>query len=179
MVGEKVSHLYQTVMSTSKSLDFNISLCLACSSSLPPRSHEPFFTTQCCNKPICASCISNNPRLARYNPCLACLGGVEAIGSRSSGGKQLVPPEKVNIDGAVRDEDTFILGDDEDSEEEGPPPYLEQTSTSSSSSQAVGSPPDISEVTVSDTPHKYHIRQGDSLHGIALRFGVNVSSHTL
>ncbi|KAH9063868.1 hypothetical protein EDB87DRAFT_1541379, partial [Lactarius vividus] len=60
-------------------------LCLACSSSLPPRlaaslgqSPELFFT-RCCGRPICPSCLTANPRLARYNPCLLCLGGMGAV----------------------------------------------------------------------------------------------------
>ncbi|KAJ4478586.1 hypothetical protein C8R41DRAFT_772469 [Lentinula lateritia] len=173
--------------------DSNLSLCLACSSSLPPRSHDPIFTTQCCKKPICYSCVSGNPRLARYNPCLACLGGVQAVGLRRHGGRQqpFVPPEKININGAVRDEDTFVLGeDDEDDEDlsgEGapPPPYPEQTSSKSSSppAQADGQPTPQSissaEITTKinssnyQNSSQYYIQRGDTVHGIALRFGVD------
>lgn len=81
-----------------------------------------------------------------------------------------MPPDKVNIDGAVRDEDTFVLGDD-DSDEEGldglnkesaaPPPYLEQTQTPEPSVPA---------------PNEYYIQRDDSLTSIALRFGVSVRS---
>lgn len=144
-------------------VDSNINLCLACSSSLPPR-HEAIFTTQCCQKPICFLCLTTNPRLARYNPCLACLGGVQAI-SKGKQLQQIVPPDKINIDGAVRDEDTFVLGDD-DSDEEGldkesavPPPYLEQPPTAEPSATA---------------PNEYYIQRNDSLTSIALRFGVSV-----
>ncbi|KAJ3874022.1 hypothetical protein F5051DRAFT_462792 [Lentinula edodes] len=172
--------------------DSNLSLCLACSSSLPPRSHDPIFTTQCCKKPICYSCVSGNPRLARYNPCLACLGGVQAVGLRRHGGRQqpFVPPEKININGAVRDEDTFVLGEDEDDEDlsgEGtpPPPYPEQTSSKSSSppAQADGQPTPQSissaEITTKLNSSNYHnssqyyIQRGDTVHGIALCFGVD------
>lgn len=144
------------------------SLCLTCSSSL--RSNEHTFTTECCQKPICSSCIAANPRLTRYNPCIFCLGGVEVVGARSSKGKQqqLVPPDKVNINGAVRDQDTFILGDDDEDEDEdgeAPPPYLEQTSSQAQE-------PDLSEN--SGSPHEYFIQPSDTLHGIALRFGVDV-----
>ncbi|KAJ3996180.1 hypothetical protein F5050DRAFT_1571999 [Lentinula boryana] len=174
-------------------IDINVLLCLACSSSLPSRSHDSVFMTNCCQKPICSLCISTNPRLARYNPCLACLGGVQAVGSRSNVGRQeqLVPPERVNIDGAVRDEDTFVLGDDEhddtDSDEEGapPPPYLGQYSAQSSSSavqptdrQHTNSqfnlPVDIKmDTNAPNHSSEYHIQRGDTVLGIALRFGVN------
>ncbi|KIK62411.1 hypothetical protein GYMLUDRAFT_242591 [Collybiopsis luxurians FD-317 M1] len=147
----------------------SISLCLACSSSLPPRPHEPIFTTQCCSKPICSSCISANPRLARYNPCLACLGGVDAVGSRSSKGMQKM--QNVNLDGAVRDEDTFVLGDDEDSNEGGapPPPYLEQSPSPQTQ------PENVPESRTNDvgTQSEYYLQRGDTLHGIALRFGID------
>lgn len=120
-------------------IDRTTTLCLACSSSLPPlKSPAPstssfsakgqdanaLFITQCCQRPICPSCISLNPRLARYNPCLVCLGGVSAVASRAtsstytpdySSTKRKEPQEsRYNLDGSVRDEDNFILGDDED-----------------------------------------------------------------
>ncbi|KAF5326832.1 hypothetical protein D9619_004189 [Psilocybe cf. subviscida] len=118
-------------------LDRSTVLCLACSSSLPPIKHSSgpsssisktdpnaIFTTNCCQRPICPACIKANPRLARYDPCLACLGGVSVVGSRSASGGLLspkamksptgVPDTNYNLDGAVRDEDTFVLGDDED-----------------------------------------------------------------
>ncbi|KAJ7773159.1 hypothetical protein B0H16DRAFT_1233858, partial [Mycena metata] len=98
-------------------------LCLACSSSLPPKPTEPIFTTRCCTRPICPSCISANPRLARYDPCLACLGGVGVVGaatasSSGSWNATLVQQSSRNVDGAVRDEDTFVLvnGDEDDEE---------------------------------------------------------------
>ncbi|KAJ3972725.1 hypothetical protein EV361DRAFT_904051 [Lentinula raphanica] len=170
-------------------MDLNVLLCLACSSSLPPRSHSKLYMTQCCDKPICDSCISANPRLARYNPCLACLGGVQAVGSRRTFDGKSVPLEKLNIDGAVRDEDTFVLGDDDDDEDlqeqqVPPPPYIEQSSSQSYSSaqEANEQCTTSSQVELlanvkmdSDVPNhssEYHIRRGDTVHGIALRFGV-------
>lgn len=102
-----------------------------------------------------------------------------------------MPPEKININGAVRDEDTFVLGEDEDDEDlsgEGtpPPPYPEQTSSKSSSppAQADGQPTPQSissaEITTKLNSSNYHnssqyyIQRGDTVHGIALRFGVDV-----
>ncbi|KIY51785.1 hypothetical protein FISHEDRAFT_20923, partial [Fistulina hepatica ATCC 64428] len=87
-------------------------LCLACSASLFPKGEV--FITPCCARPICNSCISSNPRLARYNPCIAC----QFIGSSSS--KSTTRPSALlspNFDGAIRDEDTFVLGDSDEDED--------------------------------------------------------------
>ncbi|KAJ7931419.1 hypothetical protein B0H13DRAFT_2227942 [Mycena leptocephala] len=135
-------------------------LCLACSSSLPPKSTQPIFTTPCCSRPICPQCISANPRLARYNPCLACLGGV---GVR----QQLTAPTSRNVDGAVRDEDTFVLGDDEDDDQEPTDPQPPATAPVESSPETPA------------TPSKYYIKRGDTLQGIALRFGLDASGRAL
>src|SRR5277367_409046 len=90
-------------------------LCLACASSLPPSSsRQKDYTTPCCKRPICPSCLEkSNYRLARYDPCLACLGGV-AIMSKG----QVGASAPRNVDGAVKDEDTFVLGDDDDEVDE-------------------------------------------------------------
>ncbi|KAF9061420.1 hypothetical protein BDP27DRAFT_1429015 [Rhodocollybia butyracea] len=158
------------------------SLCLACSSSFPPQSESRVvFTTQCCARPICDSCISKNRRLAQYNPCLACLGGVQAVGLRNSGGNPLIPLDKVNIDGAVRDEDTFVLGSDEDEEEDlgsksaPPPPYLQQTASLPAPpvDQEGNGKQNLLKENNPVTPHKYYIQRGDTCLGIAFRFGVD------
>ncbi|KAH9987333.1 hypothetical protein BJV74DRAFT_755503, partial [Russula compacta] len=94
-------------------------LCLACSSSLPPRlwnnsTRRPsseLFLTRCCGRPICPSCLASNPRLARYDPCLACLSGIGALGSEKVRGQHQVAP---NVDGAVRDEDVFVVGEEDE-----------------------------------------------------------------
>lgn len=111
----------------------------------------------------------------------------------------------VNVDGAVRDEDTFAIGDDEDDESGDefpsssdipgpPPPYTSDptdgpvsitTDESSSTGQLntetppnEGSRPPTPK-SVSDTdlpaPSKYYIQPNDNLQGIALRFGLKVS----
>ena len=107
-------------------LDRRTTLCLACSSSLPPNVDDSeLFMTKCCDRPICPRCLESNPRLARYNPCLACLAGVGVIQASSSsrnksGGKPPVggagaQPVKVeNLDGGVKDQDLFVLGDDDE-----------------------------------------------------------------
>ncbi|KAJ7475755.1 hypothetical protein FB451DRAFT_1338937 [Mycena latifolia] len=144
-------------------------LCLACSSSLPPKSPNPVFTTPCCSRPICPPCIAANPRLARYDPCLACLGGVAVVGSGKAKAPQIREPATRNVDGAVRDEDTFVVGDDED----------ENDDAQSSAQQAhppVESVPVESLPPIDNTPTpppKYYIKRGDTLQGISLRFGLD------
>ncbi|KAF7330469.1 LysM domain-containing protein [Mycena venus] len=147
-------------------MTINSALCLACSSSLPPKSTKTLFTTQCCDQPICHACIQANPRLARYNPCLACLGGVGVVGAgqsaSSSSTKQPVPSAR-NVDGAVRDEDTFAIGDDEDDDSELPQYSLEPPAAPVESSPTVQTSP---------APTQYYIKPNDTLQGIALRFKV-------
>ncbi|KAI0360123.1 hypothetical protein OH77DRAFT_1472199 [Trametes cingulata] len=100
----------------------SISLCLACSASLPPRKvNAKLYYTQCCSRPICPNCVTSNPRLTRYNPCLRCLGGVNAVNSSSSAvhegqhnGGTAIP----NVDGSMRDEDIFVVEDEDESDEE-------------------------------------------------------------
>ena len=223
-------------------------LCLACSSSLPPlkvsASHS-IHITSCCQRPICPSCITANPRLARYNPCLACLGGVGAVASKlslvtppvsgaRSPGLALNSNSNLNIDGAVRDEDTFVLGDDDDDysdndeivEGQGmvdnphemptsrpilpPPPYdptsipplldskpqihtldleppqdLEETPASPHTTSNltgnitnepfVSSSPTENSQKTRTVPYKYYLNRNDTLQGLSLRFGLDVS----
>ncbi|KAH7884530.1 hypothetical protein F5I97DRAFT_1812853 [Phlebopus sp. FC_14] len=169
-----------------------VSLCLACSSSLPPKVSD-IFLTPCCVRPICPACLSSNPRLGRYNPCLSCLGGIEVIRASSSRNSDA---QNMNIDGAVRDVDTFVLGDDDDGELDGleaplsigdnslsmadPPPSYTSTPThtmpkltSVSSEDATLDHNARKENGSIDAPPLYYIKPGDTLRGIALRLGVN------
>ena len=176
-------------------MDDDRTLCLACSSSLPPvrsRAASPasasypihsgdsgIFITRCCSRPICPTCISSNPRLTRYDPCLACLGGVGVLDVRSRVTQGLAK----NIDGAVRDQDTFVLGDDDDEEgEDGVSQLVEHPST-------LSEVPRPGEPTAGDngadaaplsnmsppTSPQYYLKSSDTLQGIALRFGVDVT----
>jgi hypothetical protein len=102
-------------------LDRRTALCLACSSSLPPNVEDSeLFVTKCCGRPICPRCLETNPRLARYNPCLACLAGVGVLQASSSArnrpGVRSVRFE--NLDGGVKDRDLFVLGDDDEDEDD-------------------------------------------------------------
>jgi hypothetical protein len=107
--------------------------------------------------------------LARYNPCLACLGGVAVVdaGRSSSISKQLAPLAR-NLDGALRDEDTFAIGDDEDDDSDPSelPQYSAEPPTAPAAVPAESSP--------AAAPSEYYIKRGDTLQGIALRFGVDV-----
>ncbi|KIM68434.1 hypothetical protein SCLCIDRAFT_1209248 [Scleroderma citrinum Foug A] len=170
----------------------SVDLCLACSSSLPPKAQN-IFLTQCCTRPICPTCLSSNPRLGRYNPCLACLGGVDIVSSSSF--VRRTQKDSVNIDGALRDDAMFVLGDDEE-EDDGsspadyapstePPPSYTAASTKPSLSHPSNSSPvtpsggllsdqDTNAIVSEDVvPSIYHLSRGDTLQGIALRFGVN------
>lgn len=97
-------------------------LCLACSASLPPHKVDSkVYLTQCCARPICPHCLSTNSRLARYNPCLRCLAGVNAVKTRtsvdsSSQCKDDNATTRMNVDGSVRDEDIFVVEDEDESE---------------------------------------------------------------
>ena len=189
-------------------------LCLACSSSLPPRlwkqiqqgvqrnesnsydggslsasgSAEPLlFLTRCCARPICPSCLASNPRLARYDPCLACLGGVGAIHSGKAPGSSVGlgrGPQHVvasNVDGAVRDEDVFVVGD-EDEDEDVPEvpcatarPHVRQSASETPKSDVAC----VESIREPDAkpPDRYYIRPDDTLFGISLRLGVDVSRY--
>ncbi|KZT19668.1 hypothetical protein NEOLEDRAFT_1141813 [Neolentinus lepideus HHB14362 ss-1] len=153
-------------------------LCLACSSSLPPKLSDDVFLTRCCMRPICLSCTAKNPRLTRYDPCLACLGGVSAVSARTQEGDEVR-----NVDAGVRDEDVFVLGDDEDdgdvSEVSSPKTYSEtlvsdtvvggsSSATESQEASSVDGP-----VSSTPAPSKYYIQPGDTLLGIALKFHVD------
>ncbi|KAF7312348.1 LysM domain-containing protein [Mycena indigotica] len=127
------------------------SLCLACSSSILKLDES--FKTPCCGRVICSSCTSGNPRLTRYNPCLACLGGIAVVAHQA---------KLQNVDGGVLDEETFVVGDDEEDDTGG----VEHSNTQPSSIEHLDSLP----VGPGD---KYFVKRNDTLRGIALRFRVD------
>jgi hypothetical protein len=148
-------------------------LCLACSSSLPPKSSHPIFTTTCCSRPICPSCITANPRLAQYDPCLACLGGVAVVGSgrvRTDTQQELKPTTR-NVN---RDEETFVIGDDEFEDDDDVQPSGLDTPAAPKSNANLPSPAESAPTP--SPPAKYYIKRGDTLQGISLRFGLDVST---
>jgi len=115
----------------------------------------------------------------------------------------------LNIDGAVRDEDTFVLGEDDDDYSDNdeiaegqetadslpastsvlPPPPYDSTSIAPLLDSKVrtqelelqqhleGSIPNESENSqkMRTVPYKYYINRNDTLQGLALRFGLDVS----
>lgn len=208
----------------------SVELCLACSASLPPRkSGSKVFFTQCCSRPICPNCLYTNPRLVRYNPCLRCLAGVNAVNTTSSTAGSHIHAETVatarkNVDGSVRDEDIFVVDDEESDsdfedesdnshsesehiqrkpasetiQEHSNPPHINgatafHTLRSDSALSAVPrSSPEVVQASVPDasvqataespgTPPRYFIRPEDTLLGISLKLGIDVSplSHAL
>lgn len=106
-----------------------------------------------------------------------------------AGSNTLSRPE-VNVDGARRDEDTFILGDEEDSDVE--LDDKEQTDEKNTLepisppwpdviyNDDVPSPDSKADTKVAEpptpSPSKYYIVSTDTLQGIALRFGLDVCS---
>ncbi|KAF9466561.1 hypothetical protein BDZ94DRAFT_1187314 [Collybia nuda] len=177
-------------------IDRNTTLCLACASSLPPLKTstdlhgespvgtQDVFITHCCGRPICPRCITANPRLERYNPCLVCLGGVGVV---RSGSNTPVSPH-MNVDGAMRDEDVFVLGDeDEDTDCENkqserniqlvpqrPTPVDLEHGNDHSTLRNTADKISTELPTLNYlSPSKYYITRTDTLQGIALRFGLD------
>ncbi|KAL1694275.1 hypothetical protein GGG16DRAFT_47581 [Schizophyllum commune] len=163
-------------------------LCLACSSTLPPKSYESVYLTKCCRRPICPSCLASNPRLARYDPCLACLSGVGVVGHSSVSAQPSAGTSQVNIDGGLKDEDTFVLGSDDDDDEDSvttgpPPPPYEQLEaqqpqaaipcddTLTNTREGQPDAPDVHQE--GDGPVKYYLKRGDTLQGISFKFAVD------
>lgn len=106
----------------------------------PHKVDSKIYLTQCCARPICPHCLSTNPRLARYNPCLRCLAGVNAVKTRLSAASSSQrhgdnAATRTNIDGSVRDEDIFVVEDEDESESDTDSPTDEgQRSVSENSS---------------------------------------------
>lgn len=99
-----------------------------------------------------------------------------------------------NIDGGVHDEDVFTLGDEsdesdgEDSGQHSPPPaYTEvpeatmQTSNHTEATVAPDKPTDSLDELLPEVegPRKYLIQSSDTLLGISLKFGIDVSTDSL
>lgn len=232
----------KTTLSSPASID----LCLACCGSLPPTAseREVLFMTDCCRRPICQQCLASNPRLSRFVPCLACLSGVRAVAHSASQQRATTATptsrptdpsfgwqnqrslaserNSLNIDGSLRDEDVFVLGDEDEDDKSDvdvdeeqtlgvrdggrgdgrsqdaptirssspPPAYTEsdslpQASTVPSATTLQYLSTDDAEKSSSNsgneskpgaTVHnKYIIQKSDTLLGIALKYGIDVS----
>ena len=116
----------------------------------------------------------------------------------------------MNINGEVREQDTFVLGDDDDEEENKeerseilggdgacsasissppPPPFYEsivdpwkeelppnEPTTPTLDSNPLAEEPSPKPVESDNTrPHKYYLNRSDTLQGLSLRFGIDVS----
>ncbi|KAI0324582.1 hypothetical protein GY45DRAFT_1438966 [Cubamyces sp. BRFM 1775] len=129
----------------------SVSLCLACSASLPPRKVDAsIYHTPCCSRPICPRCVSANPRLTRYNPCLRCLAGVNAVNATASSytvagiAKHTNMRVNLNVDAAIRDEDIFVVEgeDDSDNEDAASPEGAVNSTIQSELHKPEGTPPE-------------------------------------
>ncbi|KAH9902808.1 hypothetical protein C8Q73DRAFT_22608 [Cubamyces lactineus] len=172
----------------------SVSLCLTCSASLPPRKVDAsIYHTPCCSRPICPSCVSTNPRLTRYNPCLRCLAGVNAVNSTPSSyapnGVDHRTNARANVDAAFRDEDIFVVDDSDDSDIEDAALPTEAANNTAPCSDTIqteyhnlsesASPANIpgsdigQPVLNSGLPSRYFIRPDDTLLGISLKLGID------
>lgn len=175
------------------SVEDSTMLCLACSSSMPPSVikrykkgllgnddkafEKPIFFTNCCRRPICPSCIIANARLVRYDPCLHCLGGVDVVASGMASTSKL---------SMATDQDLFVLGDDDEDAEAlpqvGPPPCEAARRATEVEINTVKQGDGSIEPNSSQkdpTPVKHYLTPSDTLQGISLRYGVNVSEISL
>ncbi|WRT69386.1 uncharacterized protein IL334_006370 [Kwoniella shivajii] len=104
--------------------------CQTCSSELPPHLFRQAFITPCCSSPICNGCISRNPRLKEYIPCLRCgdprtvelKGAACRIGKErpivnDNGSSNRINQRESEIIGGTG-EVVFEVGEDEEEEEE-------------------------------------------------------------
>ncbi|KAI5119327.1 hypothetical protein M0805_000557 [Coniferiporia weirii] len=133
-------------------------LCLACSGCVVAHA----FVTPCCARPICAPCLHSNPRLARYNPCLACARR----------------PDAANADGALRDADMFVVGDEEDEDQEDDDGELNAGSrprpaSREAADQRADPPAPPPATSAGSAPRTHRVQKGDTLRGLALRYAVD------
>ena len=152
------------------------SLCVACCSTIT-KSGSDAYITSCCNKQICESCLQANPRLRHYSPCLACCGAVQVV-QRSKLHEYTSPL----IEQQKREDNTFVIGEDDDDQDSGETidtssGILKESKLSDLVSQMSVDASRVEEpVEGHSGPAKVWLKKGDTLHGIALRFKVDVGS---
>lgn len=153
------------------------SLCLACCSTILQGTSNT-YKTDCCNREICNSCLSANPRLKQYNPCLSCCRGVQVVKSPSR-------KEEVNTYNSPRtekikqDAEAFVIGEEDDDQETGKDAASPTGDNQNALGSQVSDQPVTHQIQAEDPrenggPAKYWLRKGDTLQGIALRFKLNV-----
>ncbi len=160
-------------------------LCIGCANSISATSSAELSTTPCCNRKICSRCDATNPRLKTYNPCLSCFRAVDVVTSAPETNKKAL---KV---GDVDPDEVFVVGgDDEDDDDQAPPPTYNELESATQVAEAGFASANIlaPEVQASGTESgagaqaaaysnsEYWIKPKDTLSGIALRYGVDVSS---
>ncbi|ORX38037.1 hypothetical protein BD324DRAFT_624277 [Kockovaella imperatae] len=149
------------------------SFCLTCSSELA-LERSPWLTP-CCSTPICSSCLSRNPRLKDYIPCLKC-GDVKTLeGERAARSRRAMRDPRAQME----ESDMFTIGDDEDD----PPAYddapidcqPERSAEPSGDHAHVGS---LSEEEMETVEIRHPVSKSDTLLFIARRYAVDVSRRT-
>jgi hypothetical protein len=87
----------------------------------------------------------------------------------------------VNLSGEVRDQDVFVLGDDDEHEDE-VADFNPRAEIPISSAIQESKETDETELTQADlpslhekVPSKYYLNRSDTLQGLSLRFGIDVS----
>jgi hypothetical protein len=167
------------VMTSSFTIMPHEDLCLACSSSLLIKGDDNRFKTECCSRVICDRCLTRNPRLGRYNPCIACSGGANVLQSSGKTGLEV---------NGVAEDSMFVVGDDEDVEDrlelsEVDTPSLRDEDAGKERSVAIPSTKIGSEFAPLSVPtaddaqkrtQQHFIKRGDTLLGLAFKYGVDV-----
>lgn len=118
--------------------------------------------------------------------------GIVTARSTLKTGKGALSPKHQNLDGGVHDDEVFAVGDDDDDDEldpeseplednhaapsTPPPAYTELEQVRAHNNEEVSAPKDAETSEALMVPSEYYIQPKDTLIGIALRFGVDVSS---
>lgn len=139
-------------------------LCLLCASSPPSAAaaRSSLIETKCCGRSICGTCIGEKGRAARWDPCLFC-----SSRPRSSG------------TGGDKDGGPFVLGDDEDEDDVVANGQVDpEKGGARAGEQATEADLDASPAEEQPAPGsaiRHIVRKGDTLIGISLKYGVDVS----
>ncbi|KAJ9099317.1 hypothetical protein QFC21_004198 [Naganishia friedmannii] len=172
-------------------------VCLTCSAPCPSTVFtNKTFITPCCDRPICVACITRNPRIVEYVPCLWCGEGVGVVSS-TKGKRRVVLRSGVEGGSIGEGGEVFVLGDEDgDGEEEGgdgsPPPAYQETGPTKSNIAADNangiSTPTTANVLddscstpgfeMNHTPpaqatRKHRVRKGETVRSLALSYKID------
>jgi len=138
--------------------------------------------TTCCRRPICGPCCKAKGRAARWDPCLLCAAGHPP--PRSSSGTTTATTD----DGSGQ----FVLGDSDDDDDDdtdehdatdGAPAEGAMQATDAARAELPVEPPaaaaaaaegDVGALTADGRPVRHIVRKGETLIGIALKYGADV-----